>query len=119
MSAVDIALWDIVGKALGQPLHRVLGSYGRSALPVYASSLLFKPLEALVREATDPAAQGYTAIKLKIGEGAAADLAKVRALRQALGDGVQLMVDANCAYDTLSALQVGKLLQAEGVTWFE
>jgi len=119
MSAVDIALWDIVGKALGQPLHRVLGSYGRSSLPVYASSLLFKPIEELVREAAGLAAQGYTAIKLKIGQGAEADLAKVRAIRTTLGNGVRLMVDANCAYDTLAALEVGRLLEAEGVAWFE
>jgi len=119
MSAVDIALWDIIGKALGQPLHRVLGSYGRSSLPVYASSLLFKPIEELVREAAGLAVQGYTAIKLKIGQGAEADLAKVRAIRAALGNGVRLMVDANCAYDTLTALQIGRLLEAEGVAWFE
>jgi L-alanine-DL-glutamate epimerase-like enolase superfamily enzyme len=119
MSAVDIALWDIIGKALEQPLHRILGSYGRSSLPVYASSLLFKPIPELVGEATELAKQGYTAMKLKIGEGAETDLAKVRALRKALGEGVRLMVDANCAYDTLTALQVGRLLEAEGVAWFE
>jgi L-alanine-DL-glutamate epimerase-like enolase superfamily enzyme len=119
MSAVDIALWDIIGKALGQPVHRVLGSYGRTTLPVYASSLLFKPIPELVREATALAAQGYPAVKLKIGEGPDADLAKVRALRSALGDGVRLMVDANCAYDTLTALQIGRRLEAEGVAWFE
>jgi L-alanine-DL-glutamate epimerase-like enolase superfamily enzyme len=86
---------------------------------VYASSLLFKPIEELVREAAGLATQGYTAMKLKIGQGAEADLAKVRAIRNALGDGVRLMVDANCAYDTLTALQVGRLLEAEGVAWFE
>jgi L-alanine-DL-glutamate epimerase-like enolase superfamily enzyme len=73
----------------------------------------------LVGEATELAKQGYTAMKLKIGEGAETDLAKVRALRKALGEGVRLMVDANCAYDTLTALQVGRLLEAEGVAWFE
>jgi L-alanine-DL-glutamate epimerase-like enolase superfamily enzyme len=119
MSAADIALWDILGKAVGQPVHRLLGSYGRSSLPVYASSLLFKSLDALVREATGLADQGHTAMKLKIGEGQEADLAKVRTLRKALGDSIQLMVDANCAYDTLTALQVGRRLQAEGVAWFE
>ena len=65
MSAVDIALWDIMGKALGQPVHRLLGSYGRTSLPVYASSLLFKPTDALVREAEDLASRGFPAMKLK------------------------------------------------------
>ena len=119
MSAVDIAVWDILGKALDQPVHRLLGSYGRTQLPVYASSLLFKPLDALLAEAEALMAQGYPGVKLKIGEGLQADLAKVRALRKLLGDGVRLMVDANCAYDTLTALQVGRRLEGEGVAWFE
>lgn len=119
MSGVDIALWDVVGKALGQPIHRVLGSYGRTRLPVYASSLLFKPTEVLVREAAELAAQGYGAIKLKVGQGIEDDMRNVREIRAALGPGVKLMADANCAYDTLSALQLGRQMEAEGVYWFE
>jgi L-alanine-DL-glutamate epimerase-like enolase superfamily enzyme len=119
ISAVDIALWDIIGKTLGQPIHRVLGSYGRTSLPVYASSLLFKPTEELVREAEGLVARGFTGIKLKIGQGVEADVRNVRAIRKALGDQVQLMTDANCAYDTLTALRLGRQLEAEGVAWFE
>lgn len=119
MSAVDIALWDIIGKALGQPVHRILGSYGRTSLPVYASSLLFKPTEELVREAERLAAQGFPAMKLKVGQGIEADLRNVREIRRALGDRVQLMTDANSAYDTLTALRIGRRLEAEGVAWFE
>src|SRR5512133_540593 len=78
MSGVDIALWDVIGKALGQPVHRILGSYGRTTLPVYASSLLFKPTDVLVREAEELAAQGYRAIKLKIGQGVETDMQNVR-----------------------------------------
>ncbi|RPJ22386.1 MAG: mandelate racemase/muconate lactonizing enzyme family protein, partial [Planctomycetaceae bacterium] len=119
MSGVDIALWDVMGKALGQPIHRILGSYGRTTLPVYASSLLFKPTEVLVREAEELAAQGYGAMKLKIGQGVEPDMRNVREIRRALGDGVKLMVDANCAFDTLTALQLGRQLEAAGVYWFE
>ena len=119
MSAVDIALWDIMGKALGQPVHRILGSYGRTSLPVYASSLLFKPTGELVREAERLAAQGYPAMKLKIGQGLDTDVRNVREIRRAVGDRVQLMTDANCAFDTLVALQLGRRLEAEGVAWFE
>jgi L-alanine-DL-glutamate epimerase-like enolase superfamily enzyme len=119
ISAVDIALWDILGKALGQPIHRLLGSYGRTALPVYASSILLKPVDEQVREAERLAAQGFTGMKLKIGQGVDADMRSVRAIRKALGDGVQLMVDANCAYDCLAALRLGRQLEAEGVAWFE
>jgi L-alanine-DL-glutamate epimerase-like enolase superfamily enzyme len=119
MSGVDIALWDVMGKALGQPIHRLLGSYGRDRLPVYASSLLFKPTEVLVREAEELAAQGYPAVKLKVGQGAGTDLRNVREIRRALGVGVKLMADANSAYDTLEAMELGRQLEAEGVYWFE
>jgi len=119
MSAMDIALWDIMGKALGQPVHRLLGSYGRTSLPVYASSLLFKPTDELVREAERLAGQGFTGMKLKIGQGVEADLRNVRAIRKALGDRVELMTDANCAYNTLTALQLGRRLEGEGVAWYE
>jgi L-alanine-DL-glutamate epimerase-like enolase superfamily enzyme len=119
MSAVDIALWDILGKALGQPVHRVLGSYGRSTLPVYASSLLFKPTAELLREAEGLAAQGFPGLKLKIGQGLEADLRNVREIRKVIGPQVRLMTDANCSYDTLGALELGRRLEAEGVYWFE
>jgi L-alanine-DL-glutamate epimerase-like enolase superfamily enzyme len=119
MSAVDIALWDIIGKALDRPLHHVLGSYGRTSLPAYASSLLFKPTPELVREAEALAAQGFSGMKLKIGQGLEADLRNAREIRRAVGPQVRLMTDANCAYDTLDALDLGRRLEAEGVYWFE
>ena len=119
MSGVDIALWDIMGKALGQPVHRLLGSYGRTTLPVYASSLLFKPTEVLVREAEELAACGYSAMKLKVGQGEKTDITNVREIRRALGDGVKLMTDANCAFDTHAAMLLGRQLQEAGVYWFE
>lgn len=119
MSGVDIALWDVMGKALGQPIHRLLGSYGRTTLPVYASSLLFKPTAVLVAEAEQLAACGYTGIKLKIGQGDKTDMTNVREIRRAVGDNVKLMTDANCAFDTHSAMLLGRQLQDEGVYWFE
>jgi len=119
ISGADIALWDIIGKALGQPVHRVLGSYGREKLPVYASSLMFKPTESLVKEAEGLASQGFPAIKLKIGQGPDIDLRNVREIRRVLGDGVRLMTDANCAFDTLTAMELGRRLEEEGVYWFE
>jgi L-alanine-DL-glutamate epimerase-like enolase superfamily enzyme len=119
MSGVDIALWDIMGKALRQPVHRLLGSYGRKVLPVYASSLLFKPTPVLVREAEQLAASGYKAMKLKLGQGDVTDITNVREIRRALGDGVKLMTDANCAFDTHTAMLLGRQLEDEGVYWFE
>ena len=119
MSGVDIAIWDILGKALEQPVYRLLGSFGRTSLPVYASSLLFKPTKELVREAEWLAEQGFSAMKLKVGQGVDIDIENVREIHRALGDGVKLMVDANSAFDTLSALELGRKLEAESVVWFE
>lgn len=119
MAGVDIALWDIMGKSLGQPVHRLLGSYGRTRLPAYASSLSFKPVEDLIQEAERVLAQGFTGIKLKVGQGPEIDGRNARELRKALGDGVRIMTDANSGFDTLTALEVGKRLQAEGIYWFE
>jgi L-alanine-DL-glutamate epimerase-like enolase superfamily enzyme len=81
--------------------------------------LLFNPTELLVREAEELAAQGYGAVKLKIGQGIETDLRNVDGIRWALGESVKLMVDANCAYDTLEALELGRRLESSGVYWFE
>jgi len=119
MSGVDIALWDIMGKALGQPVHRILGSYGRTKVEAYASSLSFKPIDVLIPEAERIIAQGFTGIKLKVGQGPEIDGRNAHELRKALGDGIKVMTDANSGFDTLTALEVGKRLQAEGIYWFE
>lgn len=119
ISGVDMALWDVMGKSLGEPVHRLLGSYGRTRLQAYASSLSFKPVAVLIQEAETLIAQGFTGIKLKVGQGPEIDGLNARELRKALGDGVKIMTDANCGFDTLTALEVGKRLQAAGVYWFE
>jgi len=119
ISGVDIALWDLIGKALRQPIHRLLGCYTSAPLPVYASSVFFKGKEAMVREAEDLISSGFSAIKLKIGMGPEQDLENVRSLRKALGDEVKLMVDVNCGYDRSTALKVGRELQEQQVYWFE
>jgi len=119
ISGVDIALWDLMGKALQQPVHRLLGCYSSAPLPAYASSILFKGKEAMVKEAEDLASSGFSAIKLKIGMGIEQDLENVRSLRRALGEKVELMVDANCGYDRRAALKVGRELQGQQVYWFE
>jgi len=119
ISGVDIALWDLIGKALRQPIHRLLGCYTSAPLPAYASSIFFKGKEAMVREAEDLISSGFSAIKLKIGMGPEQDLENVRSLRKALGEEVKLMVDVNCGYDRSTALKVGRELQEQQVYWFE
>src|SRR6185312_2697472 len=101
ISAVDIALWDLLGKAARQPVFRLLGGRTKARIPVYASRLYSMPLEALRREAQRYRDEGYTAMKLRFGwgpvDGAAGmqrNLELVRTVREVVGDGVDLMADA-------------------------
>ncbi|MBI3988705.1 MAG: mandelate racemase/muconate lactonizing enzyme family protein, partial [candidate division NC10 bacterium] len=119
MAGVDIALWDLMGKALNLPVHQLMGGFGRAHLPAYASSLLFKDLAALEKEAETLMAQGFKAVKLKVGKGLPEDIRNVKAIRKIIGEDVKLMVDANGAFDAATAVEVGKGLEDHGVYWFE
>ena len=123
ISAVDIALWDLVGKALDTPVYKLLGGAFRDQIPAYASGLFNKDrpdiTQALADEAKEYADQGFPAVKMKIGFGAAYDVKNVAAVRKAIGDDVLLAVDANCGYDTATAIDVGQRLLANDLLWFE
>ena len=97
ISGADIALWDIAGKAFGQPIWKLLGARYRERVPVYASTL-FRPTPDAMREATaDYLARGFRAIKFGwgvFGQDAALDVALARAARQEAGPEITLMVDA-------------------------
>lgn len=124
VSGIDIALWDLAGKALGLPLYKLLGGCHQSKLRTYASSLRFRGFDVVAAQAREWKERGFTAMKIKIGRDPhnyKPDLALVSAIRDAVGDDVTLMVDANCAYseDVATALEVGRKLQDLGVYWFE
>lgn len=119
ISGVDIGLWDLIGKALNQPIYRILGSYSTTSLKAYASSIFIKGEEEVTKEAEGLVQSGFRAIKLKIGRDPKQDLANVRALRRALGDQIDLMVDANCGYDVGVALRVGREMEDLGIYWME
>lgn len=124
VSGIDIALWDLAGKALGLPLYRLLGGRHQTRLRAYASSLRFRAFDVVTAQAKEWKSRGFGAMKIKIGRDPSnfqPDLALVRAIREAVGDDVTLMVDANCAYseDVATALEVGRRLQDLGVYWFE
>ena len=96
MSGVDIALWDILGKSVGLPVSKVLTGFGRERVRCYASSIYFADLERMVAEAKEQVQRGHTAIKVKIGRapeqgGLRMDVAVVRAIREAVGPGVEIM----------------------------
>lgn len=124
ISAVDIALWDIKGKALGLPVYKLLGGAYRTRARAYATGL-YEPqgvpsiVEALVEEAVGYTEAGFTGMKLKVGYGLETDESYVRAIREAIGDGIALMVDANHAYNASEAIRLARVLADYDVYWFE
>jgi D-galactarolactone cycloisomerase len=119
ISAIDIALWDIKGRALGVPVSVLLGGARADRVEAYAASIyLSTPAEA-VRQAEAFAAAGFGVMKLKVGQGVEADLANARSIRRSLGERVRLLADANCAYDAKTAIRLGEALQDLGVEWLE
>jgi D-galactarolactone cycloisomerase len=123
LSGIDIALWDIKGKHFGVPVHRLLGGRVRSEVQAYATGLYRRqsgdPLRYLPEEAAGYVAEGFTAVKLKVGFGVAEDAAVTRAVREAIGRDVALMVDANHAYDATAAIRLGRMIEPLDIGWFE
>ncbi|MGY3544763.1 D-galactarolactone cycloisomerase [Bradyrhizobium sp. USDA 4472] len=123
LSGIDIALWDIKGKHFGVPAHQLLGGAARNEVQAYATGLYRRksgdPLEYLPDEAASYAGEGFRAVKLKVGFGIAEDAAVTRAVREAIGPDVALMVDANHAYDAVAAIRLGRLIEAHDIGWFE
>jgi D-galactarolactone cycloisomerase len=123
ISAIDIALWDIMGKALKQPIHYLLGGAFRNRVQAYATGLFRRDrpdhTAALVAEARGYADEGFKAMKMKVGFGAAYDIKNVAAVRRAIGDDTLFAVDANCGYDRASAIAVGQRLAENNLMWFE
>ncbi|MBT6511232.1 MAG: mandelate racemase/muconate lactonizing enzyme family protein, partial [Rhodospirillaceae bacterium] len=135
LSGIDIACWDILGKAADQPLWRLLGGYGRP-VTAYSSSGYYRRLdspEALAGRIADARAKGYRGYKMKIGNipqvnhheerpytvSFDQDIARIRAAREAIGSDRNLMVDANCALNPRVAMRYAEELERLEVRWFE
>lgn len=116
IAGVDTAVWDLVARRSDQPLWRLLGGDGDGRLPAYASGI--NP-EGTLEQALLANAEGFRAFKLKIGFGRERDLANLRALREALGDDVDLMVDANQAWDLDEAIEMSGLMAPYRPIWLE
>ena len=123
LSGVDIALWDIAGKALGLPVYKLLGGAFRETIPVYGYGMMLQRVPDLaVRFAEESAAivdLGFRAMKMKIGVSPEQDIELTSAVRQAIGPDIKLMVDANHAYTAREAIPLGRELEKLGVYWFE
>lgn len=129
ISAIDIALWDIMGKALGQPVYNLLGGKTRDKIRVYASRLYAEEdLDALARKAEGFVKRGFTALKQRFGygpqdgiAGMRKNVALVRAVRDAVGVDVALMADAYMGWNVSYAVKMIRMLEDAGVNldWVE
>jgi L-alanine-DL-glutamate epimerase-like enolase superfamily enzyme len=119
ISAVDTALWDAKARILRVPLAALLGM-ARPAVAAYGSGgFTSYTIDRLREQLRGWAEQGMKRVKMKVGRDAAADITRVHAARSAVGDGVQLFVDANGAYSRKQALALAERFHADGVRWFE
>ncbi|MEJ2008131.1 MAG: L-rhamnonate dehydratase [Acidobacteriota bacterium] len=126
ISAVDIALWDLMGKVLKQPVFRLLGGKTKRKIPVYASRLYSQPLNELAREAQQYKDQGYRAMKLRFGwgpvDGAAGmqrNLELLRTVREVIGDEIDLMADAYMGWTLDYARRMIPLTAKYNLRWLE
>lgn len=124
MSGIDIALWDIIGKTVDKPIHKLIGGAHRTEVTSYATGLYFIDMDRLIEEAVEEAREyvdeGFVAIKMKIGLGSPKlDIERVAAVRRAIGDDIRLMVDANHCFTVPQAIRIGRELEQLNVEWFE
>ena len=133
IAAIDLALWDIKGQVLGQPCWRLLGG-ARMQVPVYATfGFAFYGRDELAAAALDWVGRGFTRLKMTVGHHAlqrrdeprllhdviAEDVARVAAVREAVGSDVQIFIDANCSLDYLHALSLARRLERYDIAFFE
>src|SRR3954463_13265116 len=122
MSGVEIALWDVVGKATGQPVYRLLGGGFRKTFRAYASILFGDTPDETRKIGTALVKQGYRAVKFgwgPMGQGEASDIAHVKAARRGLGADIELMVDAGLCWDTATAIRRARQFEEFNLTWLE
>lgn len=122
ISAIDIALWDVRGKAANMPVYKLLGGF-RQTVPAYIAGGYYadgKGVKELQAEMASYVETGARAVKMKIGLlPIREDVARVKAVREAVGDDIKLMVDANCAYRTHEAIQIARRMEEFDIFWFE
>ena len=119
MSGIDIALWDIVGKARGLPLYELLGGRCRDKVPVYATALYPEEPSLVAKRARAFADQGFQGVKIKVGFDLRQDVQIVCAVRQELGKDFVIMTDANQGYALDVALEASEAFAEAGIFWLE
>ena len=119
ISAIDVALWDILGKAVQLPVYQLLGGAYRKEIEAYVSGIPRETDDERVQLALEWKAKGFKAIKLHLGYSIARDAEITRCLREALGSDFRLMVDAHWKYSVPEAIRLGRKLEALGVEFLE
>jgi L-alanine-DL-glutamate epimerase-like enolase superfamily enzyme len=114
LSGIDIALWDIAGKVAGLPLYRLLGGSARADLPAYASLLRYGTADAVAHYTRQARARGYRHIKLH-----EITVPEVQAARDAAGAGIPIMVDTNCPWTVIQAIDMARRLAPLDIHWLE
>ena len=117
IGAVDVALWDLLGKAVGQPIHRLLGTY-RESVPAYASSAVLASASAYAEQAVEFKENGWAAYKIHPPTRWREDIKVCEAVRNAVGD-FTIMLDSTWAYDYPAAIRVGRAIERLGYYWYE
>jgi L-alanine-DL-glutamate epimerase-like enolase superfamily enzyme len=120
ISAVDIALWDLKAGRLGVPLYRLLGGHD-PRVPIYAGGIDLKvPIDDLLRQTDENLTHGFRAIKMRVGRPRLGeDVARIRAMRQHLGDGFPLMVDANMCWSVDDGIRAARAFSEFDLYWLE
>ncbi|WP_234191831.1 mandelate racemase/muconate lactonizing enzyme family protein [Pseudacidovorax sp. NFM-22] len=133
IAAIDLALWDLKGQALGQPCWKLLGG-ARAQVPVYATfGFAFYDRDELAQAARDWVGRGFTRLKMTVGHHGLArrdeprpldtliaeDVQRIRAVREAVGPDVQIYIDANCSLDYFHALSLARRVEAFDIAFFE
>lgn len=123
MSAVDIALWDLMGKAIGRPVYALLGGALHQRLPAYVTGFYYKDgetLDDIARETEFYLEQGYRILKVKVaGRSPEEDAARVQRIRKTAGDAVDIMLDANQGWDLPTAMRAIRLCEPYNIFWLE
>ncbi len=121
MSGIDTALWDILGKVSNQPLYKLLGGGGTAKVPAYVGCMTLgvQDIGLLVDEAVKWTDQGFRSLKLRGGAGLERDVAAVKAVREAVGSGVDISIDINARYSWPEAVRICRRLEPYDVYWVE
>jgi len=119
MSGVEMALWDVMGKAQGVPVHRLLGGKHRDRIRAYASDLFTEQKESMASKAKKFVEDGFSIVKTHVGSDPSADVERIEAIREAVGDGVGIMVDINCGFDRATAYRFAEAIEDYDIFWYE